>query len=426
MKILHINTSDTAGGAARGCYWLHQALRKAGVDSQMLVLRKFSRDPSVHSLGKGALGKLQSAALPRLDSLPTKLLKKNDAGYWSTDILPNNVVQAINEINPDLINLHWVGGGFVPIAALSKLEQPIVWTMRDMWPMTGGCHYTNGCRRFEKMCGSCPQLNTDSEWDLSRLIWYWKNRHWKHREMHLIPISEWLKECAERSSVLGNQPMTMIPNGISLEKFKPIEKSIARRILGLPQQRRLVLFGALSSTRDRRKGFHLLRDALEHLADSESAADIDVVVFGNDEKPEKNLSLPSHYLGRLNDETTLALAYSAADVMVVPSIEEAFGKTVIEAMACRTPVVAFDTGGPRDIIEHRVNGYLADELSAEDLANGIAWTIENDMRLESMRSAALRRVQEVYDIDLIAKCYTELYQSILGQNAQNIGDSQLE
>lgn len=413
MRILHINTTDTAGGAARGCYWLHQALRRAGVDSRMLVLRKFSRDPSVRTVSDSLGGKLQSAILPKLDALATQFLRREDTTIWSADIVPNSVAHAANRIAPDLVNLHWVGGGMLPIADFSTLKAPIVWTLRDMWPMTGGCHYSDGCRRFEQSCGSCPQLKTNIEWDASRCIWHWKHLHWKKQPMHVVPISEWLKECAQKSSLLGHYPMTMIPNGIDLTKFRPIEKSVARSILSLPQDRRLVLFGALSSTRDRRKGFGQLREALNRIAANGRHNDIEVVVFGNDETPAEHLPLPAHYLGRLNDETTLSLAYSAADVMVVPSLEEAFGKTVIEAMACRTPVVAFNTGGPRDIIEHKLSGYLAEERSAESLAQGILWVLDEPARLEQLSARALQRVQNNYDISLIATRYIDLYRKSL-------------
>lgn len=419
MKILHINMADTLGGAARGCYWLHKALQDAGVDSHMLVLRKASRDPSVHVLSPGVRGRIQSTILPRLDSIPSRWVKKDDAGVWSTEIFPNQIVSAIEDIAPDIVNLHWVGAGFLPIAALKKIECPIIWTMRDMWPMTGGCHYTNGCQRFENKCGSCPQLSTNMEWDLSRLIWHLKQKHWRDLDLHLVAISHWLKESVEKSSILGDYPVSMIPNGIFLDCFKPTDKRVARQILGLPQERRLVLFGALSSTTDTRKGFHHLRGALELLAKEQNATDLEVVVFGNGEQPKDNLPLPTHYLGRLHDDIALTLAYSAADVMVVPSIEEAFGKTVIEAMACKTPVVAFDTGGPRDIIEHKKSGYLAGSVSADALAAGIDWTIEAEERIRHLSDAALERAKSTYDIHLVAAQYVMLYKKILEFNRQN-------
>lgn len=414
MKVLHLSTSDANGGAARGAYWLHTALKRAGVDSHMLVAEKYTSDNTV--IGPtGITGgqKIRNGIRQTVEYWPLRRYPQKTAGLFAPAIYPNPVIKQIKQINPDIINLHWVGLGLLRPEHLKTFTQPIVWTLRDMWSFTGGCCYTAGCTRYQQQCGRCPMLGSNQENDLSRKVWQRKHRAWQNLNLTLVPISQWVADCASKSSLLHSYPAQVIPNAVDTNVFRPIDKHIARDILQLPQHDKLILFGAISATTDKRKGFDHLKAALNQLETSDSLP-LRAIIFGTDTlSPSMQLNIPHTVLGRLNDDTTLALAYSAADVMVVPSVQEAFGKTAIEAMACGTPVVSFDATGLRDIVDHHVNGYRAEAFCPTDLARGIRWVIEQDQRLQQLSQQARQHVVNQFSFEVQSASYKRLYQKIL-------------
>lgn len=413
MKVLHLSTSDANGGAARGTYWLHTALRRAGVDSQMLVAEKYTSDDTV--IGPtGITGgqKILNGVRQTVEYWPLRCYPNKSSGLFSPAIYPNPIIKQIQQIDPDIINLHWVGLGLLRPEALKAFTKPIVWTLRDMWSFTGGCCYTDGCNRYQQQCGCCPMLGSNQDNDLSRKVWQRKQLAWQDLSLTLVPISQWLADCAKRSSLLHQYPANVIPNAVDTDIFRPIDKHIARDILQLPQNDKLILFGALSATTDKRKGFNHLVAALKQL--KEDDLPLRAVIFGEDKAPAAmGLDMPHTVLGRLNDDVTLALAYAAADVMVVPSVQEAFGKTAIEAMACGTPVVSFDATGLRDIVEHLKNGYRAKCFSAEDLARGIRWVIENQARWHQLSQQSRHQVETKFSFEVQSQTYIQLYQRLL-------------
>lgn len=416
MKVLHINTNDTGGGAARGCYWLHEELQSQNINSQMLVLRKESADDTVHTLFEDGLKKVKERLVPRADRLLLRLYGKTSEEPWSVGFVPNNLVSRIRELSPDVVHLHWVGSGLLPIAALSKIKLPLVWTLRDMWPITGGCHYSGGCEQYQEGCGDCPQLKKSGEYDLSKLINQYKQRKWEGVDMNPVAISSWLAECANNSTLFKEREAKVIPNGIPLGKFAPVEKRQARELLGLKQDEKYILFGAINAIQDRRKGFGYLRDALLSVCTEEG--DLSGLVFGNRESdPFREMDVPISALGFLNDTISLRLVYSAADVMVVPSLQEAFGKTAAESLACGTPVVCFKGTGCADIVEHGKSGYLAAPRSSEDLARGIREIVESE-QYGSLCDNARSRAEQLFDIKTVAQRYIKLYSRVLENGSE--------
>lgn len=413
MRVLHISATDTRGGAARGSFWLHRALREAGVDSLMLVGRKFSRDERVVALNGATTARVTEGLRDAFDQLPLYGYRKPET-FWTIGWLPRSLTSAVRDLEPDLVHLHWTGGGFMPIRAIQGLPGPLVWTLRDMWPFTGGCHYTTGCTGYHKNCGRCPQLHSTRDADLSRAVWERKRKAWNGLDLWLVPISTWLADCVRRSSLLGRHPIRVIPNGVDGRRFRPIAMAKARAAWGLAPDKRYILFGALSARHDERKGFAHLAEAARILAGACWTQRAELIVFG-DASPETapELGLTTRFLGHIGDDKRLAQLYAAADVMVVPSLEEAFGKTLIEAMACATPVVAFASGGPKDIVVHRQTGYLARPFDPADLAKGIAWCLDEPRRPEQLGRKARHRVEEVYDMSVVAESYHDLYRSIL-------------
>ncbi|MDJ0732792.1 MAG: glycosyltransferase family 4 protein [Nostocaceae cyanobacterium] len=409
MKILHLSTSDIEGGAARAAYRLHKGLQNLGETSQMLVRAKSSVDKTVIAQ-KNILTKLG----PPASGLPLKFYPKRHRSMFSSQWFPDAIAPQVKQINPDIIHLHWICNGFVQIETLAKFKKPLVWTLHDMWAFTGGCHYTQECDRYLNSCGNCPQLKSNKNRDLSSFVWTRKAKAWKNLNLTIVSPSVWLGECAKSSSVFQNLRVEVIPHGLDLEKYKPIEKEIARKLLNLPQDKRLVLFGTSpGTTGDKRKGFYLLQPAVQHLSQSGWENQLELVVFGGS-KPENpiDLGFKTHYLGQFHDDISLALVYSAADVMVVPSIQEAFGQTASESLACGTPVVAFAATGLKDIVDHQQNGYLAQPFEVEDLAQGIAWILEEPQRYEKLRINAREKAQRELSLELQARRYLSLMTEI--------------
>ena len=415
MRILHVSTSDTRGGAARGSFWLHQALCEAGIDSLMLVGRKYSDDDRVIPLN-GGMARVRERVRDSLDQLPLHGYRKTDDSFWTVGWVPRQLSSAVEAVRPDLLHLHWMGGGFMPIRALKDLPLPVVWTLRDMWAFTGGCHYTAGCNGYRTRCGYCPQLSSARENDLSRAVWLHKKKAWDDLNLWLVPISNWLADCASQSSLLAEVPSRVIPNGVDVRRFRPMPSAEARAAWGLAPDKRYILFGAVGALSDERKGFGQLAEATRVLAAACWTTRAELLVFG-DMAPDTSLplGLKTHFLGHIDDDDRLAQLYAGADVMVTPSLQEAFGKTLIEAMACGTPVVAFASGGPLDIVSHKENGYLARPFDAADLAHGIDWCLEMPGRAQELGQKARRRVEEDFDMSVVVRHYSDLYQSILGR-----------
>jgi len=411
IKVLHLNTFDIKGGAARAAYRIHHGLRAANVDSHMLVQRKKSSDPTVtgsHSTFGRAWGYLKEL----IDLLPLKLYRHRESVPLSPGWLPGNISRTIHKLNPDIIQLHWVVGGFVPLKELVKLNRPIVWTLHDMWAFTGICHYTGECERYTEACGYCPMLNSTKVNDLSRNAWERKKNAYANLNLTIVTPSQWLAQCARRSSLLKDFRIEVIPNGLDLDVFKPVDRKTAREQLSLSPDKKYILFGAISSTGDRRKGFHLLHPALRTLSENHNVKDVELLVFGASE-PENppDFGLPTRYLGTVSNDERLALLYAASDVCVTPSLQDNLPNIVVETLACGTPCAAFNIGGMPDMIEHQKNGYLAHPFDPEDLAKGIQWVLDEDPT--RLTAHARKKAEEMFALPIAAKHYRDLYEKLI-------------
>jgi glycosyltransferase involved in cell wall biosynthesis len=413
MKILHISTQDIGGGAARATYRLHKGLKNIGLNSQMLVQEKLSDDKTVFA-PKTRLSQGIARAKLTFEALPLKLYPRRSQTTFFTQWLPDRVIPQVAQINPDIINLHWVSAAFMQIETIGKLKQPLVWTLHDSWGFTGGCNVIGECDRYKQSCGACPQLNSEKNGDLSRWVWQRKAKAWKDLNLTLVCPSSWLASCASSSSLFQNSRIEVIPHGLDIHKFQPKNQGFSREALNLPQDKKLILFGALHVTSDRNKGFHLLQAALQELSKSAQKDDWEIVIFGTSQ-PENppELGFKTHYLGHLHDDLSLATAYSAADVMLVPSLQESFGQTASESLACGTPVVAFNATGLKDIVDHQQNGYLAKPYEVEDFAKGISWVLEDEQRLQKLSFYAREKVEREFTMELQAHRYSSLFREIL-------------
>ena len=409
MKILHVMAGGLGGGAARGAYWLHTALREEGIDSRVLCnARDIKGYDFVDAIANSGLGRVKVAVSWRIGRAPIRLYRRRAKVEFNTGFDGIDITRHPSYADADLVHLHWVNG-LVGVRTLSKIKKPVLWTLRDMWPITGGCHYSLDCTRFKKACGQCPQLGSARDRDLSRWVVRRKERTLPSH-MRVVGISHWLSECARQSTLFRKFPVATISNGVDTQGFTPLEKSHARQALGIGEDRKVLLVGA-QNVASAYKGFDLFLEALGKLG----RKDVQVLLFGKRTASfPKSLDIPTRNLGFLTDVDSLRAAYSAADVFVAPSRMEAFGKTLVEAMLCGTPVVGFDATGPKDIIEHRSTGYLAEPFNAQDLANGIRWVL--DQRPEAyakMSFRARQQAEQCFDSRVIARQYVDLYRDIL-------------
>ena len=406
MKVLTINHSDINGGAARAAYRIHHALRGHGVESKMLVTHATAGDWTVEG-PQGKVAKALAKIRAPLADLLSKTLKTGNPIIHSPAIVPSRWSELLNASDADVIHLHWVNGEMMSVADIGNIKKPVVWTLHDMWAFCGAEHYTEDHRWREGYVAS-NRPNHEAGFDLNRWTAARKLKHWK-RPMHIVTPSRWLSDCARQSVLMRDWPITVIPNTVDSDVWRPVDKTVARQLLQLPPDVPLLLFGAMGGAQDPRKGFDLLQAALNHLRGQLSG--LELVIFGQfPPQTPVGLGFPVHYTGHLHDDVSLRLLYSAADVMVVPSRQEAFGQTASEAHACGTTVVAFDTCGLSDIVEHQKTGYLAKVFDPVDLASGLSWVLDDTSRLTVLGQAARERAMRLWSSGAVARQYAGIYE----------------
>ena len=408
MKVFQLSYSNTLGGASRAASRIHHALRIDNIDSRMLVNIMNGDDWTVSSPTK-PLDKIRILLSPQIAKPIRNLLITKNKMLHSPSIVPSLWPSHLNNSNADLVNLHWVGWEMLSIKDIKKIQKPLVWTLHDMWAFCGTEHYTSDFR-WKLGYNNLNRPIDERGFDLNKWAWKRKLKNW-NEPFNIVTPSKWLGECVKESALMRDWPVTIIPNPLDLNVWKPADMSVARSILNLPPDIPLILFGAMSGNANPIKGFDLLIEALGHLRNEGNY--FELVIFG--QHPPQNVpdfGFPVHYLGHLHDDISLRLVYSAANLMVVPSRLEAFGQTASEAQACGTPVVAFNTSGLRDIVDHKITGYLAKRDDSIDLACGIHYVLSKN-RGSSLGEAGRRKVEAHFSTEIVAKQYRLLYNSIL-------------
>ncbi|GAK49457.1 glycosyl transferase group 1 [Candidatus Moduliflexus flocculans] len=418
IRVTHISANDIRGGAARAAYRLHFALHTAGIASQMFVRKKTSQDADVSAL-KSPGGWLRN----RLRMWRKEWIKREFAQYQSIggidyDLFTDDRSLYRKEVleqlpTCDLINVHWIAKfidyqTFFPSIARRRI--PLIWTLHDMNPFTGGCHYDRGCGRFVEGCGKCPQLKSSDANDLSRQIWRRKQRAFAQLPddgLHIVALCQWMAHEVRRSPLFNRFPMSIIPNGLDTSVFAPRDRRAAREMFQLPQDRKVVLFVA-GALKDVRKGLIFLQQAIEQIPNTEKLL---LVSVGKTEW-EGEMRVPYQALGMIEDERMMSFAYSAADLFVIPSLQDNLPNTVMEAMACGVPVVGFDVGGIPDMVRPGVTGISVPPKDAAALGAAIATLLNQPERLAEMSRHCCRIAREEYDAVLQAKRYRELYDTL--------------
>lgn len=407
MKVFQLSHSDINGGAARASYRIHHALRHSGIDSQMLVNVAASGDWTVQgptSKWAMAIGRIR----PQLCTPLRQLLHTGNPILHSPAVVTSRWPERLNASDADVVHLHWVQWEMLSIADIARIRKPIVWTLHDMWPFSGAEHYTTDHRwRDGYLRGNRP--THESGFDLNRHTWKRKRKHWR-RPLQIVCPSQWLADCVRASALMQYWPVAVVPYPIDLNRWQPIDQRQARQLLGLPQECPLLLFGAMGGGKDPRKGIDLLAAALALLRTEPRLQDLQLVVFGQlTPQIPPQLSFPVHYTGHLHDDLSLRAFYSAADVMVIPSRQDNLPNTGLEAHACGTPVVAFNTGGLPDIVADRVTGALAEPFDPESLAAAVRWVLEDSHRRQRLGAAARARAEQLWSPARVAGLYGEVY-----------------
>ena len=398
MKVLHLSTFDRINGASIAAYRLHRGLLSAGVDSRMWVQNKVTGDPTVIGPGRG-LKKYIALTRPWIDRLPLAFVGAFHDALSSPSWLPRRIAKILNQENPDVIHLHWVQGGFLPIRSIKKFKIPVAWTFHDQWALAGMRQIPflndDGCSHFYE------------RWDerLKRL----KTRDWPRQNILAVAPSRWMKDKADKSEVWDGRPVVNIANPIDVSVFNEVDKSVARRLLGLPENRKLILFGSEAGTNDPRKGFDLLSRACK--ISWEKGFRFDLVCLGHGD-PIDLRPIKCYSLGWLHDECSLALAYSASDLVAMPTRVDNLPNTAVEAAACGRPIVACDVGGVRDTIEDNVTGKLCRPESIDDLSESISSIIDDEELRDKMGKAARVRAIEKFSMDSLVPKFLEMYEGL--------------
>lgn len=430
MKVVLVNTFESTGGAALAAQRLLKALNQQNeVEAQLLVHQKNSDQASVGAWAhtywekKWAWGRFvaeRAYFYPYEKNAEVRFAFSPAA--FGADIHQHPWIQ-----EADIIHLHWITFGFLSLRSLDtlmRLEKPIVWTMHDMWPFTGGCHYSHHCDHYQVACGNCYFLKNPKEKDLSQRGLAQKQKVYAGHRIRFVGCSQWISNLAQHSAILKSKndfQTQAIPNPIDIAVFKPRDKKEVAKELAMHSGKFIILFAALKLT-DKRKGGIYFQQALKQLHE-QYPDHFELLVFGrSDEEFLATLPYPTRNLGTLKGDEALVQAYSAAHVLLIPSLEDNLPNTIMEAMACGTPTVAFRAGGIPEMIDHEENGYLAAYKSSEDLVKGIIWLwqtyqSEGGQAYQQISQAARQKVENSYQEDTVAQRYIQVYQELL--EAQN-------
>jgi glycosyltransferase involved in cell wall biosynthesis len=411
MRIVFINTNDSKGGAAIAVTRLCKLLIKNDIEVFLFVQNKNTLENYIYGPNT-IFQKIKIYFNIYFDKIILKLYPKKKSIPFHINFLNNsNLVNKINSLKPDIVHLHWINNGMLSIRDLTKINSPLVWTLHDDWIFTGGCNIKYDCKNYITLCNKCTALNSSKKFDISYFQYKYKKHYLSQiKNLNFISPSNWLTSDAKKSNLLKNFNIHTIPNPIDTKIFSPFSKIYSRKLLGLPINKKIILFGASDATSDPNKGFKYLYEALSFLKND----NIHFVVFGST-STDLDLNISQiHFLGHLHDEYTLNLLYNSSDVMIVPSLQENLPQTAIESLSCGTPVVAFRTSGLVEIIDHYKTGYLAEPYNSFDLSNGINWLINlSDYELNKISIFCREKVLSNYSYETTIKMFTCLYNQIL-------------
>lgn len=420
MNISIVSTLDNVGGAAIAAYRLFKGLKELKQEPVMLVKEKKSNDPGIYKIRtKAPEYKIEQMLFQQIHKEEIFQNRSERSNTWFSLLYPGYDLSKTQVIaNSEIINLHWIAGfqSVETIESLLKMKRPVVWTLHDENPYTGGCHYTAGCTKYQKDCKNCLQLNEDSFqlpfYSLKNKINLW------NQNLTIVTPSKWLAQGAKKSRVFKDLRVEVIPNSLETDIFKPKAKNLAKKELGLDPQLITLLFGAYTGF-EKRKGFVKLLDAMKYcLQDKEfktlvKKAGIKILTFGPPQEDLEKLDIEIELIGYINDKERLSSIYSAAEIFILPSLEDNLPNTMLEAMACGTPVIGFEVGGLPDMVENDVTGYLAPCFDSEKLGRLILTLVFDKNKRNQMSGNCRQLIEKKFKLQDQAGNYLELFNDLL-------------
>jgi len=406
IKVLHIIGGPSTNGAYKGVKILHDALIELDIESKLLndtpgetkQNNITDRDNNIIYINNNFFTKLINTACINLEKFLKTIFLPSPRSTFTVGFFGFDITKIKAYKNADIIHIHWLNQGFIKLKSLSKIDKPVIWTMRDMWPFTGGSHYNMDFKKYEVGY-------------LSKILQNYKKKNY-NKSFQFIAISNWLKNEAEKSYVLKEHNIKRIYNNINIKDFELIDKNKARSFLKISTQKQIILYGA-QNPQSERKGWSLFVKTLKKLDRSKYF----LLIFGKfwSQKTLEEIGIDYKILGFIDDKKILNAAYSSADFYISSSIQEAFGKTWVEAMACETPVICFKNTPSSEVIEHKTNGYIVNNLDSDELLKGINWMSE-EITNKRFRNINTRKKIMDFDAKIIAKKYIELYKKSLNLN----------
>jgi glycosyltransferase involved in cell wall biosynthesis len=411
---LLLNATLAGGGSATATRRLFRALKQSGVQAKLIVGDKSDGEEGVFSL-TSALDRIVIKACKGFELTLHRMYKLKRGESFTSGWFGARLARQIPRLGSNVLHFNQLNNGFVALRFLQDTRYPKIWTLHDWWGMTGGCHVPGSCTRHTNKCGGCPILGSKSSLDLSRANHHLKSRALRKAGIRYVSVSRALQTDMQASASTRGAAVDVIPNGLDLNLFRPVEKKLARDLLGLPPDRIVLTFGANIAVEN--KGFRDVIAIGRHLANRVDRKKFIIARFG-DNAPirEGELGVECRSFGYVRDDLTLALLYSASDIVVVPSRLESFGLVAAEAIACGTPVLGYRTGGVVDIIDHQKNGFLGTLNSLETIIEGAHWLLDRIASPggeQQLRNSAVAKARAAFDIMDVAQKYVELYESTL-------------
>lgn len=402
-SVLHVNYLDIVGGAAQVAYALHKGVKDLGKESRMLVQNAYSKDADVQIIQKS--------------------IKRNDLEFqrWLNlkgirNVYYSNKTKIKDHsffINSNIVHFHNLHTDFFSILDLPQITalKPVVWTLHDMHAITGHCAHSFDCERWETGCGNCPDLTIypSLEKDSTNSIWNLKKDIYANSKLTIVCPSMWLFKKVKKS-ILKDQDIFLIPNGIDTKIFRNTNKQIARKILDLETDKFIFLFSAEGGKSNTWKGFKHFERLYEELGENPSNL---FITLGNSKFSERGNWINYDYISSKHE---LALFYSAADLFIYPSLADNCPLAILEAMSCGLPVVTFNTGGIPEIVEHLQSGYIAEYDNFESFYQGALYFINDRENLHKASVNSISTIQKKYTLEMMIGKYNSLYQNILRSN----------
>jgi len=397
MNILIIGTTDIVGGAAKVSWALKEALEKGGHKVSMFVADKKSNDPNVHVIKRSKWRKLLGFLLATENLIETDWIMDTD-----------DFKQA------DIVHCHNLHGRFFNLNTLQKMSliKPIVWTLHDAWAITPHCAHTFESTEMKYGLYSCPSINTPPRtlWNNDARLSRDRIKIYEQSRLHIVVPSQWLRSRVEKT-VLSKQDIKYIPNGIDTRMFRKMDKSHARKLLDLPEDKKIFLFLADDARNNIWKGWHYVEMlAKECMYDK----NILFVCVGNRNhyQDEENI----RYRNQVSDISDLLSYYGASDAFLMTSISENFPLVTLEAMSCGLPFISFNVGGVQEVVTHKENGYIARYKNIADLKDGLNWFMGlSEIKINEMSEICRNKAKKHYDTSLMVKKYMELYNNLINE-----------